>query len=296
MLAQVGGGAQEFDGARATLQEMIERFGGSPASGGDKFRRSLALGAAVRHHGQDHRVHISNVAIGGTGGGFHHFVRDKLIEVVFGQRDVFGRQGYGPFVRRGFEIPLRGGEAFAVGNDGVAGLFQILDAHFAIGLRERLGEDARRDTDGNAEQQDCFSHRWFPSRSYAGEIVEFEVTVAKERGALASALYVWRSLQQFLTASPSPVVHWLGLEWRVVRAAMDAFRETGKLLIVLGMVMAGVGALLLFSGKLPFRLGRLPGDIAYQGRNGSCYFPVVTCILLSVVLSLLLWVVNHFRR
>jgi Protein of unknown function (DUF2905) len=77
---------------------------------------------------------------------------------------------------------------------------------------------------------------------------------------------------------------------------MDALRETGKLLMVLGIVLAGVGALLVFGGKLPFRLGRLPGDIVYQGRNGSFYFPVVTCILLSVVLSLLMWVVNHFRR
>jgi hypothetical protein len=77
---------------------------------------------------------------------------------------------------------------------------------------------------------------------------------------------------------------------------MDAIRETGKILIVAGIVLAGVGALLVFSGKLPFRLGRLPGDIVYQGRNGSFYFPMVTCILLSVVLSLLMWIVNHFRR
>ena len=77
---------------------------------------------------------------------------------------------------------------------------------------------------------------------------------------------------------------------------MDALRETGKLLIVLGMVLAGVGALLAFGGRLPFRLGRLPGDIVYQGRNGSFYFPVVTYRLLSLVLSLLMWIVNHFRR
>lgn len=77
---------------------------------------------------------------------------------------------------------------------------------------------------------------------------------------------------------------------------MDALRETGKLLMAVGIVLLGAGALLAFGGRLPFRLGRLPGDIAYQGRNGSFYFPVVTCILLSVVLSLLLWVVNHFRR
>ena len=66
--------------------------------------------------------------------------------------------------------------------------------------------------------------------------------------------------------------------------------------MAVGIVLLGVGALLAFGGRLPFRLGRLPGDIAYQGRNGSFYFPVVTCILLSVVVSLLLLVVNHFRR
>jgi hypothetical protein len=77
---------------------------------------------------------------------------------------------------------------------------------------------------------------------------------------------------------------------------LDALRETGKLLMAVGIVLLGAGALLALGGRLPFRLGRLPGDIAYQGRNGSFYFPVVTCILLSVVLSLLLWIVNHFRR
>jgi hypothetical protein len=40
----------------------------------------------------------------------------------------------------------------------------------------------------------------------------------------------------------------------------------------------------------------LPGDIAYQGKNGGAYFPVVTCILLSVLLTLVMWLVNYFRR
>jgi hypothetical protein len=98
-----------------------------------------------------------------------------------------------------------------------------------------------------------------------------------------------------LRASEAPG-QWFGVEWSAERATLDALRETGKLLMAVGIVLLGVGALLAFGGRLPFRLGRLPGDIAYQGRNGSFYFPVVTCILLSVVLSLLLWVVNHFRR
>jgi hypothetical protein len=77
---------------------------------------------------------------------------------------------------------------------------------------------------------------------------------------------------------------------------MDSMRELGKILVVCGAALAVAGGFLLLPGKLPFRLGRLPGDIVYKGSNSSFYFPVVTCILLSVVLSLVMWAVNHFRR
>lgn len=77
---------------------------------------------------------------------------------------------------------------------------------------------------------------------------------------------------------------------------MVPVRELGRALLVFGAVFAGIGALLYFSGKLPFRLGRLPGDISWQGRNGSIYFPVVTCIVLSVTLSALFWLISWFRR
>jgi hypothetical protein len=77
---------------------------------------------------------------------------------------------------------------------------------------------------------------------------------------------------------------------------MDPMRELGKLLLVVGVLLVGAGALLAFGARLPFRLGRLPGDIASQGRHGSFYFPVVTCILLSVALTLIFWIINFFRR
>jgi hypothetical protein len=77
---------------------------------------------------------------------------------------------------------------------------------------------------------------------------------------------------------------------------MDPLRELGKMLLIAGVVLTGAGALFLFGARLPFRLGRLPGDISYQGRHGSFYFPIVTCIVLSVALTLLMWVVNSFRR
>lgn len=66
----------------------------------------------------------------------------------------------------------------------------------------------------------------------------------------------------------------------------------GRMLIVLGLVLVGAGLLLSFGGRLPLRLGRLPGDLYFQGKNSSFYFPITTCILLSLALSLVLWIVR----
>ena len=73
--------------------------------------------------------------------------------------------------------------------------------------------------------------------------------------------------------------------------------ELGKLLVALGLLLVVVGAILLLGPKLPgLRLGRLPGDIVYRGRNTTFYFPIVTCLLLSGTLTLILWLVSLFRR
>ena len=72
--------------------------------------------------------------------------------------------------------------------------------------------------------------------------------------------------------------------------------DLGKVLVFAGIAIAAVGVLLLVGGRLPFRLGRLPGDISYRGRSGGFYFPVVTCLVLSVALTLIMWIINYFRR
>jgi Protein of unknown function (DUF2905) len=77
---------------------------------------------------------------------------------------------------------------------------------------------------------------------------------------------------------------------------MVSTRELGRLLIIAGIVLGGIGAVLYFSGRLPFRLGRMPGDISWQGKHGSFYFPVVTCVVLSVILSALFWLISYLRR
>ncbi|OGP80552.1 MAG: hypothetical protein A2Z40_00840 [Deltaproteobacteria bacterium RBG_19FT_COMBO_60_16] len=66
----------------------------------------------------------------------------------------------------------------------------------------------------------------------------------------------------------------------------------GKFLIVVGLVVVGAGLLLLLSDKIPW-LGRLPGDITIKRDNITFFFPLATCILISVIVSLILW---FFRR
>lgn len=72
--------------------------------------------------------------------------------------------------------------------------------------------------------------------------------------------------------------------------------DLGKLLIVLGIVLVVAGVVLTLLGRTNLPLGRLPGDILYRGKNTTFYFPLATSILLSVVLTLLLYVIGKFRR
>ena len=71
--------------------------------------------------------------------------------------------------------------------------------------------------------------------------------------------------------------------------------DLGKALLVLGGVIFLAGCVLLLAGKLHLPLGRLPGDIVYRGKNSVFYFPIVTCILISVVLSLIFWLFGRHR-
>jgi hypothetical protein len=77
---------------------------------------------------------------------------------------------------------------------------------------------------------------------------------------------------------------------------MDPTRDLGRLLLILGVTLCAAGVLLYFNARLPFRLGRLPGDIIHRGEHTTFYFPIATSILFSIGLSLILWLVSHFRR
>ena len=72
-------------------------------------------------------------------------------------------------------------------------------------------------------------------------------------------------------------------------------RELGKFIVIVGVITTLLG-LVMWGGFMPKWLGRLPGDIRVEREGSVFYFPIVTCIVLSIVLSLLLSIVSLFRR
>jgi hypothetical protein len=72
--------------------------------------------------------------------------------------------------------------------------------------------------------------------------------------------------------------------------------DLGRTLIFLGLLLVVAGVVVLGLNRLNLPLGRLPGDLSWRGRGWSVSFPIVTSILISVVLTLILWVVGRLRR
>jgi hypothetical protein len=72
--------------------------------------------------------------------------------------------------------------------------------------------------------------------------------------------------------------------------------EFGKVLLLFGVVLAATGLVLILLGRTNLPLGRLPGDFLFRGKNTTVYFPLATSLLLSVVLSLVLYLISRFRR
>ena len=67
----------------------------------------------------------------------------------------------------------------------------------------------------------------------------------------------------------------------------------GRMLIVAGLALVALGVLVTYADRLPFKLGRLPGDIFIQGKNSTFYFPLMTCVIVSVVFSLVMWLLRR---
>jgi hypothetical protein len=72
--------------------------------------------------------------------------------------------------------------------------------------------------------------------------------------------------------------------------------DFGKLLIFIGAGLAVLGVVVVLLGRANIPLGRLPGDFAYRGKNTSVYFPLATSLLVSVILSVVLYVIGRLRK
>ncbi len=71
-------------------------------------------------------------------------------------------------------------------------------------------------------------------------------------------------------------------------------QQFGKWLVAAGAILIAIGLLVMLLGRIG--LFRLPGDLSFEGRNWRIYFPIASSILLSILLTLLLWLISHFRR
>lgn len=73
--------------------------------------------------------------------------------------------------------------------------------------------------------------------------------------------------------------------------------ELGRLLVIFGVILVVLGLIIMLGPRFSFwGLGRLPGDIAYKGKNVQLYFPVVTCLLASVVLTAVFWLISFITK
>jgi hypothetical protein len=72
--------------------------------------------------------------------------------------------------------------------------------------------------------------------------------------------------------------------------------EMGRLLVILGIALVVIGGIIMLLGRTGVPLGRLPGDILYRGKNTTFYFPLASSILISVVLSIILFLIGRMKR
>ena len=84
-------------------------------------------------------------------------------------------------------------------------------------------------------------------------------------------------------------VSWQCKFWR------NAVNEIGKLILGLGLALVAIGAVLMLAGRVGVPMGRLPGDFVYRGKHATVYFPLVTCIVISVILTVILYAISRFR-
>jgi len=112
----------------------------------------------------------------------------------------------------------------------------------------------------------------------------------------AHALLWWVTGDPALRSGPAKLLSRHSLHRFGYTLSVEPTQQLGRLLLSVGAMLFIIGALFYFGRRLPFRLGRLPGDIIHRGEHGTFYFPLVSCLVISVGISLILWLINHLRR
>ena len=84
-----------------------------------------------------------------------------------------------------------------------------------------------------------------------------------------------------------------GLKWKL-QGSLGLAMALGKLLVIFGVILVVVGVAVMVLGRMHIPLGRLPGDFMYRGKNTTVYFPLATSLVVSVVLSILLYAVSRW--
>ena len=83
---------------------------------------------------------------------------------------------------------------------------------------------------------------------------------------------------------------------QVSRDYTRSMAEMGRLLVVLGVALVVIGGIVMLLGRTGLPIGRLPGDFLYRGKNATFYFPLASSILISVVLSIVLFLIGRLKR
>ena len=117
--------------------------------------------------------------------------------------------------------------------------------------------------------------------SWSGILAEF-TALSKRKYA------VWMSAAGACSQAVATPSNWCGYH--------SPMGELGKLLIFLGLGLAVIGLAIVLLGRTNLPLGKLPGDIVYRGKNTTVYFPLATSLLLSLLLSIVLYVVSRWKR
>ena len=71
-------------------------------------------------------------------------------------------------------------------------------------------------------------------------------------------------------------------------------QQFGKMILLIGIIISAIGGIIILLGH--FGLFKLPGDLEFGGKNWKVYFPVISCIIISVILTVILWIVSYFRN